>query len=592
MPNVIDPGTEDCDPNTLSGDIFAAFSALVDPGDLPLVETAFKRISFAVASGWVVNVVGSIDDTKYLQINSGEIVGGDGGSGGEAPDSATYVVASANGSLSAERVATTTATVSVDTSTPGQMKWVVASVAGVSGLLVTPQTPATHASSHALLGSDPIKLDDLAAPDDNTDLNASTGAHGLLRKLSGTSTEFLNGGGSWATPTGIVPSAHKTSHENSGTDEINVTGLSGLLADDQNPVAHASDHANGGGDEMNVAGLSGELADPQPPKTHATSHQNGGGDEINVAGLSGVLADAQLPADHASSHGPLGTDALRLDDLEAPEDNTDLNASTSAHGLAPKGSGYAGEFLSGLHTWLIPAENPKTIYELDWTAESTQLGIASGTVVVDGVNWTAANAADASLFRIQNGSGLQITATAGVSKTWTGATNTSPSMRVVFEDLAADAAKYQLTLTVWSYFSAWSLPNSSNGILVGCYAPAGAVYTAVICGAGFNNNGAGSFPTLQRSATFTQATALGSGYDVIVWRFLPGGTSDSYCGSWSAGWPTALTPIGNDTQPSASTIVTTALIRRAGATLIYTPMTRSASGAPSFTLARTRIQVG
>lgn len=46
------------------------------------------------------------------------------------------------------------------------------------------------------------KLDDLAEPDDNTDLNSSSSRHGLLPKLSNTSTEFLNGQGAWATPAG------------------------------------------------------------------------------------------------------------------------------------------------------------------------------------------------------------------------------------------------------------------------------------------------------------------------------------------------------------------------------------------------------
>lgn len=48
------------------------------------------------------------------------------------------------------------------------------------------------------------KLDDLAAPDDNTDLNASTTAHGLLKKLSNVATEFMNGVGNWAVPTGSL----------------------------------------------------------------------------------------------------------------------------------------------------------------------------------------------------------------------------------------------------------------------------------------------------------------------------------------------------------------------------------------------------
>ncbi|MDD4986341.1 MAG: glycosyl hydrolase family 28-related protein, partial [Dehalococcoidales bacterium] len=46
------------------------------------------------------------------------------------------------------------------------------------------------------------KLDDLDSPDDNTDLNASILAHGLLPKLSGAATEYLNGAGAWTTPAG------------------------------------------------------------------------------------------------------------------------------------------------------------------------------------------------------------------------------------------------------------------------------------------------------------------------------------------------------------------------------------------------------
>ncbi len=42
------------------------------------------------------------------------------------------------------------------------------------------------------------------------------------------------------------------------------------------------------------------------PAAHATSHQNGGTDEISVAGLSGVLADPQTPATH--SHTLSGAD--------------------------------------------------------------------------------------------------------------------------------------------------------------------------------------------------------------------------------------------------------------------------------------------
>ena len=62
--------------------------------------------------------------------------------------------------------------------------------------------PNSHAVSHKSTGTDSIKLDELAAPDDITDLNATTLVHGLCPKLSGTSTEYLDGSGAWSTPEG------------------------------------------------------------------------------------------------------------------------------------------------------------------------------------------------------------------------------------------------------------------------------------------------------------------------------------------------------------------------------------------------------
>lgn len=59
-----------------------------------------------------------------------------------------------------------------------------------------------HAARHASGGADAVKLDDLAAPDDNTDLNASTTNHGLLPKLSGNSATYLDGSGAFSTPGG------------------------------------------------------------------------------------------------------------------------------------------------------------------------------------------------------------------------------------------------------------------------------------------------------------------------------------------------------------------------------------------------------
>jgi hypothetical protein len=55
-----------------------------------------------------------------------------------------------------------------------------------------------------------------------------------------------------------APAAHAASHENGGSDEVSVTGLSGLLADGQTPLSHASTHLSTGADSIaEFAGASG-----------------------------------------------------------------------------------------------------------------------------------------------------------------------------------------------------------------------------------------------------------------------------------------------------------------------------------------------
>jgi len=50
---------------------------------------------------------------------------------------------------------------------------------------------------------------------------------------------------------------HGVDHQDGGSDEIVVTGLSGLLADCQTPCDHHEEHEDGGADEIDVTGLVG-----------------------------------------------------------------------------------------------------------------------------------------------------------------------------------------------------------------------------------------------------------------------------------------------------------------------------------------------
>ena len=150
-----------------------------------------------------------------------------------------------------------------------------------------------------------FKLDDMDAPDDNTDLNSGSGKHGLLPKLSGSATQYLNGQGGWSTPTG----------GSSGGDMYKST----YDPDLDNKVENA------------------DAADSVP--------------------WSGITSKPTTftPSAHHLTHESSGSDAIKLDDLATPDDNTDLDASTTKHGLLKKLDGSTLHYLRGDGSWSTPA---------------------------------------------------------------------------------------------------------------------------------------------------------------------------------------------------------------------------------------------
>jgi len=101
---------------------------------------------------------------------------------------------------------------------------------GNDSRLSNARTPTTHAATHKSAGSDVIKIDELAAGTDVTTLNATSLVHGLLPKLSGVATEFLNGSGGYTVPTvsSVVGVAYGSATVLATTTSIEVThGLTG-----------------------------------------------------------------------------------------------------------------------------------------------------------------------------------------------------------------------------------------------------------------------------------------------------------------------------------------------------------------------------
>lgn len=95
-----------------------------------------------------------------------------------------------------------------------------------------------------------------------------------------------------------------------------------------------------------------DQGDPRDPNPHAATHQDGGSDEISVAGLSGELADPQTAKAHASDHEPGGSDAMTVDAAASTgslrtlgSGSTQAAAGDHAHGESSRA--YWRHFLTG-----------------------------------------------------------------------------------------------------------------------------------------------------------------------------------------------------------------------------------------------------
>jgi hypothetical protein len=112
------------------------------------------------------------------------------------------------------------------------------SVTGLSGLLADGQTPLGHKTSHENGGADEISVAGLSGvladkqdadkiQGHTVDEAALANDRVLVYKTSGTKFVYEDKG---------TPTVHASSHQNGGGDEIDVSGLSGLLADPQTPL--------------------------------------------------------------------------------------------------------------------------------------------------------------------------------------------------------------------------------------------------------------------------------------------------------------------------------------------------------------------
>ena len=159
--------------------------------------------------------------------------------------------------------------------------------------------------------------------------------------------------------------------------KVNV--LAGVDSDDPEHVHHASEipiaDLAGNYDSDNVEGALAEAAaggggGAPTNADYLVGTANGSLSAEIVVGttpggeLGGTWASPTVDATHSGSahhaeshqsrHNEAGADELKLDDLGIPDDNTDLDATTSRHGLLPKLGGGTDNFLRADGSWQEP----------------------------------------------------------------------------------------------------------------------------------------------------------------------------------------------------------------------------------------------
>lgn len=84
--------------------------------------------------------------------------------------------------------------------------------------------------------------------------------------------------------------------------------------------------------------------------------------------------------DNGTVIGPLvEAGGVKLDDWATPDDNTDLNASTSKHGLLPKLDNQATSFLNGQGSWAVPPGASGQIRSITFVIDG------GGSEITDGI---------------------------------------------------------------------------------------------------------------------------------------------------------------------------------------------------------------
>lgn len=183
-----------------------------------------------------------------------------------------------------------------------------------------------------------VKLDDLAAPENNTDLNTSTSAHGLAPMLNNVPTDYLNGQGAWTTPAGgtSLPADDGTALVKGSAD---TTKRVRIEADTNVPTGTTVVVTAPAADVSLVPGTT--YAAAASGVTNGNTHDHSGGDGAQIAhgNLSGIGSNTHATLDShvaaSAAHGVSGAIVGTTDTQNVSGKIVTLRAGTATAGTAP-----------------------------------------------------------------------------------------------------------------------------------------------------------------------------------------------------------------------------------------------------------------
>jgi hypothetical protein len=219
--------------------------------------------------------------------------------------------------------------------------------------------PATH---------QPDLTPDTVPGDETGDRVRVDHLHTLRDKINYIETKVEN---STTLPTETLGS-HSGRHESGGDDEIDISGLPADVIKES------------GGQSLTLGAVADGEVLTRSGTTLVGSAGGGSGPDLSDAtpedlGTAGPGTDTEASrSDHVHANP-------KLDDLESPDDNTDLNATTGAHGLLPKLGGGTTNYLRADGTWAEPAGGgggPTPLWEWNGTDFSQFVGGSGGSITV------------------------------------------------------------------------------------------------------------------------------------------------------------------------------------------------------------------